>query len=63
MDKTTYNLLESETFLNKIGVETRQSDDDHFRSFKEVFADLIVVWNKTSDKEKVEIINSLNFKD
>lgn len=58
MTRDTFNLLEVETFLNAIGVETR-NDDDIFRKFTDVLHNLVDVWDTTDEDTKKDIIDSL----
>lgn len=58
MTRNTFYLLEVETFLNSIGVETR-NEDDSFRNFKDVLHDLVDTWDKTDKDTKDNIIKSL----
>jgi hypothetical protein len=61
MNRITFNLLEVETFLNELGVETRE-DDDSFRKFKDVLNNLVDVWDMTDEDTKKDIIKNLAIK-
>jgi hypothetical protein len=61
MTRDTFNLLEVETFLNEIGVETR-NDDDSFRKFTDVLHNLVDVWDMTDEDTKNDIIDTLLIK-